>query len=670
MNEEEGEREEAIHELKWLRYSLEKAREEALEQERLKEELRSSEAMVKLILDLVPEALVVVDGEGRVILGNRVSAERFDVSLPELKGAIIYDLLPSEVSRRWRKEIGEVFFSGNPLQVEDDRGVKHYVNTIQPVFDEVGAVSGVAILSTDVTGQRNAEAVREDLEKRYRITYDTAVEGMFQASPDGAFLRVNNSLAQILGYSSAEDFLTSNTEIASRFFFDGEDRARFLRTLKERNVVSNLETQLCRKDGAKVWVSMNARTVRNRKRRVVYFEGTVEDVSRRKRLEVQLVQSQKTEVIGRLAGGMAHDFGNLLTKILGNLEVLLQDVHPGDPGHEEILAVQETADQATKVCRQLIALSRSQLVRAVEVDINDVVLRMEELLKRLLGEDIEYELILEPHLRTVKADPALVEQILLNLSVNAREAMPKGGKLTIATSTQHFDIEYCRIHREVMPGEYTMLAVSDSGGGIPHAVLDHIFEPFHMVRPDGRGLGLSIVHSIVKHFGGHISAESEAGRGTTFRISFPGFSGEEETGADTPHRETRFLQPGKGTVLVVEDDPGIRHLVMDILESFGYTVLTASTVEEGITVVEKSIDPVDLLISDVVLPGKQGTELVKLLKARYPEMPAMLISGYSDDRIPHSEILKGNVHFLAKPFTPLTLAMKVQEILGGTRTIL
>ncbi|MCX5812223.1 MAG: PAS domain S-box protein [Proteobacteria bacterium] len=670
MNDEEKTKEELLKELRWLRYSLKTAKAKEEEYNKLEEERTKYEEIMHILLNSNPEAVFLINTYGNIILGNEAAANKLNISRDELVGLQISDLFAREAAKKIKKHIDEAIFTGKVVHFEDTQNNKYYDNYLHPVFNHEGQVSKVSIFSTDITEIKNTEKALKQLEKKYRITYENVIEGVFQTTPEGRFLNVNNALARILGYSSPEDLMGTVVEIASQLFVDSSRRNDFLRLLKERSLVYNFEAQMYRKDGSMNWVSMNARAIRDKKGNILYYEGTVEDITKRKRLEAQLIQSQKIEAVGRLAGGMAHDFSNLLTAIMGNLELLLYRIKPDDSGYKEIVSIQETSERASKLCQQLLALSRSQLVRLSEIYLNDIVLKMEKMLEQLLGEDIQYDLFLDPDISLIKADPSLIEQLVLNLSVNARDAMPTGGTLSITTGTRRFDDEYCRANKDTLPGEYVLLTIADTGTEILPSTLAHIFEPFYMIKPDGTGLGLSIVYSIVKQFGGNISVDSEKGKGNAFTICFPAAVQDKKTAEVFLPPADSLILSGKATILVVEDEPGILNMVTDVLEGLGYTVLSAISVDDAISRVEAREGPIDLLVTDVVLPGKKGTVLVDMLKAKYPQMKAILMSGYTDERIPHEEILKGKVHFISKPFTPFVLVMKVQEVLGGSQIIL
>jgi PAS domain S-box-containing protein len=667
QKDNEKTREQLIREVQALRYFAESSKVIAEEKVRLKDALDGCNATLEALIFSGPEAVLLADVDGTIVIANEAAAVRFGRNREELAGACLHDLLPGGAGERSRKHVNEVIFTGRPVLFSEALEGRYYDNSYAPVFDRQGLVTRIVIFSLDRTDREAAVTALKTLKRRYRITCETVEEGIWQAMPDGRLTGVNSAFTRILGYSSPEVFLGSLQGSALDLFADPACREEFSRLLTRSNYLQSFEAQAIRKDHSLVWLSITARAVRDTKKQLLYYEGAIEDVTRRKRIETQLRQSQKTEAVGRLAGGIAHDFNNLVTVIVGNLDLLLSRFSPGDDAYQEIRNLQRTAGNALKLCTQFLDLSRRQLVNMSEIDLNEVILRMGTMFRRLIGEDIRQDLALDPEIGIIRADPSLIEQIILNLVVNARDAMPGGGTLRVSTEMEQFGGP---VYGDTVTGRHVVLAVADTGTGILPAILEHIFEPFNTIKPDGTGLGLSIVHSIVKQFGGHISVESKPGKGTTFRIYFPVATNEakaEKTGEVQP---VDLIPSGKAAVLVVEDDPSVLNLIVDFLESLEYTVYAASSVDEAISVIEEPGRRVDLLISDVVLPGKKGTELAAMLKERHPEIKIMLMSGYADEKIPHTEILKSKIHFLAKPFSPLMLVMKVQEILEDSRTIL
>jgi signal transduction histidine kinase len=384
------------------------------------------------------------------------------------------------------------------------------------------------------------------------------------------------------------------------------------------------------------------------------------------RAQDRLVQAQKMEAVGRLAGGVAHDFNNLLTAILGYSELVLMGLDRANPLREDVKEIKSAADRAAALTRQLLAFSRKQVLQPRVLDLNAKVVDIERMLHRLIGEDIDLVTILDPALGSVKADPGQIEQVLLNLAVNARDAMPQGGKLTVETRNVVLDEDYARRHVDVQPGPYVMLAVTDTGVGMDEEIKSHLFEPFFTTRElgEGTGLGLATVHGIVKQSEGHIWVYSEPGQGTTFKVYLPRTEEAVELGqqAQIPIESLR----GQETVLLVEDEEVVRDLVRLVLLKRGYTVLEARDGEEALWACEQHEGPVHLLVSDVVIPGvMSGRDLAERLETLYPGMKVLYMSGYTDNAIVRHGVLELGVAFLQKPFTPASLARKVRETLDA-----
>lgn len=390
------------------------------------------------------------------------------------------------------------------------------------------------------------------------------------------------------------------------------------------------------------------------------------EVSKREHIEEQLRQSQKMEAIGRLAGGVAHDFNNILTAIMSYSELVLQRVPHVDPIHADIEEIRKAGELAGSLTRQLLAFGRKQVLQPKALVLNDVVRSMDHLLRRVLAENIDVMAKLAPNLATVYADPGQLEQILMNLAINARDAMPDGGRLTIETENVTLDEAYTDQHQDTRPGPHVMLAVSDSGTGMDTETRNRIFDPFFTTKSKGKGtgLGLSTVYGIVKQSGGNIWVYSELGKGTTFKVYLP--QAKEEAEATTTSAARPVLPKGTGTILVVEDETMIRRLVRRILQDAGYNVLLASDVDEAVRIYRQCAEPLDLLLTDVVLPSASGRELAEKLVAMQPELKVVYMSGYTDNAIVHHGMLGPRVAFIQKPMTPTGLLEKVRSVLGAS----
>jgi CheY-like chemotaxis protein/two-component sensor histidine kinase len=385
------------------------------------------------------------------------------------------------------------------------------------------------------------------------------------------------------------------------------------------------------------------------------------------RLEEELRQAVKMEAIGRLAGSVAHDFNNILTAIIGYSGILMQQLPERSPEHEKLLQIGRAAARAADLTRQLLAFSRKQILDTEVMNLNEVIVELEKMLKRLIGEDIELVTVLNPALGYVQADASQIEQILMNLAVNARDAMPNGGNLTIETANHFLDEDYCRVHPEVEPGQYVMFAVSDSGRGMEPETLSRCFDPFFTTKQKGggTGLGLSTVYGIVKQHRGHITVYSEPGHGTIFKVYFPKV---EEFREKRPKPPSVGLRPhGKETILVVEDEVLVRNLTREALEMLGYCALTASDPREAIAVSDEHEGPIHLLLTDVVLPQMDGSTLFGKISSKRPEMKVLYMSGYTENFIVHHSVLDRGVHFIPKPFTVEELAAKIRRILDESQ---
>jgi len=390
------------------------------------------------------------------------------------------------------------------------------------------------------------------------------------------------------------------------------------------------------------------------------------DITEHDRLEKQFLQSQKMEAVGRLAGGVAHDFNNLMTVIIGYSEILLMNPTLDNKNRYYIEQIKSSGDSAASLTQQLLAFSRKQILQPKVVNLNKLAADIKKMLTGIIGEDIELFTTFEPELGMIRADPAQIEQVIVNLGVNARDAMPGGGKLTIETKNVYLDGAYCASHASMREGWYIMLAVSDTGQGMDEETKKHIFEPFFTTKEKGKGtgLGLATVYGIVKQNGGHIWIYSELNEGTTFKVYFPRIDNTDKEG--DPGGMKNNLVGGHETILLVDDEEVVRNMIATTLKTFGYTVLQAESGEEALQIYEQSSEkPIHLMITDVVMPGMSGYELVKQLSKKIPDIKVLYISGYTDNTIVHHGMLNKGLHFLQKPFTPNVLAEKVREVLDS-----
>jgi two-component system, cell cycle sensor histidine kinase and response regulator CckA len=513
--------------------------------------------------------------------------------------------------------------------------------------------------------QRAAEAVRES-EERLRLVIRASNEAVWTWHLATDEVTWNDTVEKLFGYPAGD--VEPTLEWRSTLVHP-DDRPRVLAGL-QTIIDGGGETwsdqyRFLRCDRTYATVVDHAYVMRDGAGKPLRVVGAIMDITEHKQLEDQFRQAQKMEAIGRLAGGVAHDFNNTLSIILGYSDLLLEDAGPEHPIRESVEVIQESVVRAAMLTRQLLAFSRKQVLAPEVLDLNEAVAHMQEMLRRLIGEDVELITHLDPVAARVKADAGQIGQVLMNLAVNARDAMPHGGRLTLATAHVELDGTLTGRHLEVQPGPYVMLSVSDTGCGMDAETQSHLFEPFFTTKEPGKGtgLGLATVYGITKQSGGHIEVHSEPGRGATFEIYLPRLDGAVPSArpADAP---AAGPPPGSETILVVEDEPRVRKLVRVTLERKGYTVLEASQGDEALQICEQHPGPLHLLVTDMVMPGVGGRELVERVRTLRPETKVLFISGYLDGAIVQQDTVLANTPFLQKPFTPAALARKVRAILG------
>jgi two-component system, cell cycle sensor histidine kinase and response regulator CckA len=515
-------------------------------------------------------------------------------------------------------------------------------------------------LASAVEIKRNEQALRRS-EARYRSLVQSSVYGIYRASLEGRFLDVNPALISMLGYGSAEDVLLLDPE--KDVFANPEEHARLVEEFRRSGRLDGIELKWKRKDGGRITVRISGRAVSSADEPADVLEAIAEDVTDRRALEDHFRQAQKMEAVGRLAGGVAHDFNNLLMVIGGYAEVILSELPSDDPLYEKGKAIQQAADRATTLTRQLLAFSRKQLLELKVVDVNAIVADMERLLRPLIGENVKLATLLAPQAALTRADAGQLEQVLMNLVVNGRDAMPGGGTLTIQTQTTVVDGNHRRVQQFIRPGNYVVLSVSDTGMGMDKETQSRIFEPFFTTKEKGKGtgLGLSTVYGIVKQSGGYVMVQSEKGQGSTFQIYLPQVDG---TAEDNSSPAPDATLGGSETVLLVEDEDSVRQLVRDTLEAKGYSVLEAKSGEEGLETAARHQGTIQLVITDVVMPGMNGRELVKKLAGTNPTTKVLYLSGYTEDIIANDGAIESGTAFLQKPFSLQNLSRKVREVLG------
>jgi len=519
-------------------------------------------------------------------------------------------------------------------------------------------------IATAIERKRGAEALRQS-EARYRRQVENAVYGIYRSGANDRFLEVNPSLVSMLGYGSADEVF--QLSLSRDVYVDAEQRAELVERYRHEDRIDGLEVRWKRKGDVPFTARLSGRVARSEQGKIESFDMIAEDVTERWTLEQQLRQSQKMEAVGRLAGGVAHDFNNLLTIIKGYNELIRGQIGPNDPWWGPTEEIGKAADRSATLIRQLLAFSRKQVLEPKILNLSTVITNLATMLQRLLGEDVVLSTVLGEDLGRVKADPGQIEQVIMNLAVNARDAMPQGGRLMIATSNVTVDSTHAPEHAELRPGRYVVMEVSDTGVGMDEGTIGRIFEPFFTTKMLGRGtgLGLSTVYGIVKQSDGYIWVDSKLGFGTTFKVYLPCVD-DHEAGVATSTAVAGSAR-GTETILVVEDEEGLRALVAEMLRRFGYTVLESGRGDDALLGFDRYPKPLHLLLTDVVLPEMNGRELAERITALCPQVKVLYMSGHTSDAVLRHGIETQTAAFLEKPFSLDALVRKVREVLDSSQ---
>jgi len=645
----------------------ESAREACLCAERSEWEaaLRSSETLKDAVVDASLDGVVTLDEDGRILGFSRAAEHIFGYPRAQVEGRSAFEMLiPPSVRGRYRGALAHYLAVGRSPFV-GRRVETTGLRADGAEFPAELAVSPMAVgkrrLFTayvrDLTESKRQEASREESERQFRALFEGVGDPMVIADDAGRYVDVNPAACSLHGRDRGELLGRRLTEFAER----GSDLERAWLSLKARRRLKG-EYRLARP---------------NAEAREIEFEITAEllpgrhlvslrDVTDRKQLEAQFRQAQKMEAVGRLAGGVAHDFNNLLGVITGYGELLLRSLPAGNPQRARAQDILKAAGRAAALTRQLLAFSRRQVLQPRVFDLNSVVADVEDMLHRLIGDHITLATRLDPDLGRVKADPGQIEQVLMNLVVNSRDAMPGGGTITIETGNAELDETYVREHLGARPGPYVLLKVSDDGAGMDAETQRHIFEPFFTTKKKGQGtgLGLATVYGIVKQSGGYIWVDSALGIGTTVQVFLPRVADEAEASA-RPAAEPAVAQRGQETVLLVENEEMLRSMMREVLESNGYHVLEAGSGDQALSVGEQFQGPIHLVLTDIIMPGLSGPEAARRLLEARPDLRILFTSGYPDEALGREGTLEGGFPFLAKPFTHEALGHKVREVLDS-----
>jgi len=646
------------------------------ESKRMEEALRESEARFRFLAENMADIVWTLDLNFRTTYVSPSIETVLGFTAEERKRQTLEEMMTPESLKKVEELFAEEFRRDNTAPPDSDRFLRveleyyhkdgRFVwleNTVKWIRDDQGVITGIYGVSRDITERKRMESALQYHETLLREVGRIAKIGGWEFDPATGRGTWTEEVARIHGLDPDEG--TSLEQGLS--FYQGDSRVKIEQAVKEAIELGkafDLELELVTAQGEQKWV----RTIGHPKvenGQVVQVRGSFQDITERHRLEEQFQQAQRLESVGRLAGGVAHDFNNMLAVILGYAELMLADLSPGDPHFEKVRQIMEAGIRARNLTRQLLAFSRKQVLQPEVLDLNAVIRNLEKMLRRLIREDIELTTHLVENLGAVEADPGQIEQVIINLAVNARDAMPEGGKLAIETAEVELDEEYARNHEGVRPGEYVMLAVADTGLGMDEATRSRIFEPFFTTKERGKGtgLGLATVYGIVKQSGGNIWCYSEPGQGTTFKVYLPRVRAEFEDRAEV--QVEAAAASGAGHILVVEDEASLRLLLERMLGSLNYQVTVAADGLEALELVEtRGLRP-DLVITDVVMPKMSGRELAERLRQTRPELKVLYMSGYTDNAIVHHGVLDLGTPFLQKPFTLHSLAAKIREVLGS-----
>ena len=639
-------------------------------------ELQRTRALLETAINQSPSGILIADAPD-------VSIRLANAAAFNIRGGpkdLLTDIDVTEHSARWQTfypdgcpydpqdlPLSKAIISGEVTKdaeviIRDESGVERWVSAnAAPIRDPDGQIQAGIVVFHDITDRVQAESALRESEERFRTLVEQSPLGISLIGNDGRYKYINPKFQELFGYSLAE--ISSGNEWFQKAFPDETYRRRVSATwiedqkqTKSGQAKTRVFKVIC-KDGSSKEVLFRPVKMGNLDQFVIY-----EDITERKSVEERLRQAQKMESIGRLAGGVAHDLNNLLSPILGYSEMLAKDFDTDDARRDSVNEIQRAGYRARDLVRQLLAFSRKQTLEYIPLNLNSAIEGFEKLLRRTIREDIEIEIIQADNLPTVTADIGQIEQVIMNLAVNAQDAMPDGGKLTLTTEVVTLDGSQVADRPGAQPGRYVMLTVSDTGGGMDAATRKHIFEPFFSTKGEqGTGLGLATVYGIVTQHGGSIVVQSRPGEGSTFKIYLPAAA--EAPVVDKPHEGVRIGLSGTETILLVEDNEQVRNLGHAILTRQGYRLLTAENGVEALSVLASYDGPVDLLLSDVIMPEMNGKELYTNVTAKYPGTKVLFMSGYIDNVIADRGVLEKGVQFIQKPFTVQGLAAKVREVL-------
>ncbi len=626
----------------------------------------AQDAMLRVLLDTTPDLIVFKDRRSVFLACSKSLGRLLGRSEAEFIGKTDFDLFSPEQASAFRAEEIRAMDKGVPVfsehQFSTPTGTRWFDSIKTPLRNSAGETIGIVCIEREITERKRVE----EMLWQTRVVVQHSPVVLFRWAPDeNARVEFVSENVTQFGYSP-DEFISGAITFQTIIHPDDVERV-----ISEAEVHSlrgtdtfRLEYRIVSKDGAVRWVEDRTVVIRDKNGRATHHQGAVLDITERKTLESQLLQSQKMETVGRLAGGIAHDFNNILTAIKGYASLARRGLSGNERASDDLGQVLKATERATGLTNRLLAFSRRQIIALHPVNLNDLILDMDKMIRRLIGEDIELVTLPAGDLGCVRADPGQIEQALVNLAVNARDAMPRGGKLTIQTSNVTIGTTEAREFLGVEPGDFVLLTISDTGIGMTDDVKAHLFEPFFTTKEKGKGtgLGLATVYGIVQQHEGNIIVTSESGRGTAIKIYLP----RTEATAETQTSDEGPLPCGTETILLVEDEPLVRRLAARVLDERGYTVLKAADGTEALRVAQDYPGAIHLLLTDIVMPQMNGRVLAERLLQIRPTIKIAFMSGYTDDAIVRSGVPKQDVTFLQKPFTEVTLTRIVREALDLT----
>ncbi|MFH1081161.1 MAG: PAS domain S-box protein [Pseudomonadota bacterium] len=649
-----------IQDLASLRKKITELEQAESERKRAESALRKSEAEKTIILESVSDMIFCIDTDMRVIYSNHAIENFFNLPSGCLEGKICYHVLHHRDEPCRACPALKAMESGKPLEIYISSLGRHWRLSGYPVRDESGAIVGAIEAVSDITDLRNAE-------EKYRSIFDNAMEGIYQSTLDGRIISANPALAKMFGYDSPEFMMSEVTSVGRSLYVDPDGRQAFLCLLEKQGIVKNFEFEGSKRDGDRIFISDSARAVKDSKGNTLYYEGIIQDITERKRaeeekkrIEEQLKQAQKLEAIGTLAGGIAHDFNNLLMGIQGYASLMLLNMDASHPHYERLKRIEEQVQSGAGLTKQLLGFARIGRYEARPMNINDIIARTVSMFGRTKKEIVVHRSLAED-LWTVEADRGQMEQVFMNLYVNAWQAMPEGGELYLETNNVLLGDDPV-MSDTIKPGRYVRISITDTGTGMDAKTRERIFDPFFTTKTMGRGtgLGLAMVYGSIKGHGGRIDVTSEPGKGTIFNIYLPA---SEKAIVKELAAATKILK-GSETILLVDDEQMVLDVARELLKSLGYRVYSAGSGQEAIAISREKQKEIDLVVLDMIMPGLSGGDTFDRLREIDPEIRVLLSSGYSLDGQAQQILERGCNGFLQKPFRLENLSQKVREVLS------